>query len=261
MSKMRQPAFKMKFGLKGIASILALLSALLLGPAISAVSGADRDGNWRTASRDVTGLAPRPEDHSEAIVQVYGARAFRWRGAFAVHTWIAIKPKGASFYQTAEVIGWGVRHGRSAIRIRSGQPDRQWFGADPELYADLRGVQAEEVIPRIVEAIESYPYPDKYRAWPGPNSNTFVAHVLRQVPELQADLPPHAIGKDYLPGSIAAVTPSGTGGQISLFGVIGVAAGLEEGVEINLLGLNFGIDPGELALRLPGLGKIGLMTD
>lgn len=241
--------------------VVCVLCALLLGPAISAVLGADRDNNWRTASRESVGLAPTPSEHPEAIVQVYGARAFRWRGAFAVHTWIAIKPANAPFYQTAEVIGWGVRHGRSAIRIRTGQPDRKWFGAAPKFYADLRGKAAEDLIPKIVKAIESYPYPDQYRAWPGPNSNTFVAHVLRQAPELRADLPPHAIGKDFLPEAIAAVTPSGTGGQVSLFGVIGLAVGLEEGLELNLLGLNFGIDPGELALRLPGLGKIGLLNN
>ncbi len=66
---------------------------------------------------------------------------------------------------------------------------------------------------------------------------------LRRVPELRVDLPPTAIGKDYLGWRSVGKTPSGTGGQASLFGVVGVAAGLEEGLEVNLLGLNFGLDP------------------
>ncbi len=66
--------------------------------------------------------------------------------------------------------------------------------------------------------------------------NTFTAFVLRDNPELRVDLPPTAIGKDYLGLMPVARTPSGTGGQLSLFGLAGVAAGVEEGLEVNLLG-------------------------
>ena len=62
-----------------------------------------------------------------------------------------------------------------------------------------------------------------------------------------------------LQGSCAklARTPSGTGGQLSLFGLAGIAAGIEEGVEVNVLGLTFGIDPKSLSLKLPLIGPIG----
>ena len=79
------------------------------------------------------------------------------------------------------------------------------------------------------------------------------------MPELRVDLPPTAIGKDYLPGgALVAGTPSGTGYQVSLFGLVGVLAAVEEGLEINLLGLSFGIDPLDLALKLPMAGRISL---
>jgi hypothetical protein len=77
------------------------------------------------------------------------------------------------------------------------------------------------------------------------------------VPELRADLPPTAIGKDYLGWKSVGKTPSGTGGQVSLFGLVGVAAGIEEGLEVNVLGLNLGIDPKSLSLKLPIVGRIG----
>ena len=32
---------------------------------------------------------------------------------------------------------------------------------------------------------------------------------------------------------------------------------LEEGMEVNLLGLTLGIDPLDLALKLPGIGRLG----
>ena len=40
------------------------------------------------------------------------------------------------------------------------------------------------------------------------------------------------------------------------FGVLGVLAATEEGLEVNLLGLNFGIDPLDFALKLPGFGRV-----
>ena len=32
---------------------------------------------------------------------------------------------------------------------------------------------------------------------------------------------------------------------------------MEEGLEINILGLNFGIDVFDMSLRLPGIGRLG----
>lgn len=49
--------------------------------------------DWRTASRDSAGIAPLPAETPEAVVQVYAARTFNWRGTFAVHTWVAVKEK------------------------------------------------------------------------------------------------------------------------------------------------------------------------
>jgi hypothetical protein len=80
---------------------------------------------------------------------------------------------------------------------------------------------------------------------------------LREVPELRVDLPPTAIGKDYLGMMPLALTPSGTGGQVSVLGIAGIAAGWEEGLELNLLGLTFGLDPRSLSIKLPLLGRIG----
>ena len=78
------------------------------------------------------------------------------------------------------------------------------------------------------------------------------------MPELSLDLPPTAIGKDYLGATtFAASTPSGTGYQVSFLGVLGLMASVKEGLEINVLGLTFGLDPFGLAVKLPGIGRIG----
>jgi hypothetical protein len=214
--------------------------------------------DWRTASREPTGIAPDPAETREAVVQVYAARTWGWRGSFAVHTWIAVKPTDAPGFTVYEVIGWRAYHGLSALAVHHRPPDGRWFGAEPEILFDLRGPEVDAVIERIDAAARSYPFADSYRVWPGPNSNTFTAHVIREVPELTVDLPPTAIGKDYLTDGILARTPSGTGVQMSVFGLVGLVVGLREGVEINLLGLVFGIDPDDLAIKLPMVGRVGL---
>jgi hypothetical protein len=138
-------------------------------------------------------------------------------------------------------------------------PDGRWFGNDPELICELRGEAATDAIPKILAAVASYPYPNEYQLWPGPNSNTFMAYIGRQVPELRMDLPSNAIGKDYpINGSIIDRTPSGTGYQLSMFGLLGLAVGRDEGVELNLLSLNFGIDFFRPAIKLPIVGRIGV---
>ena len=241
-----------------LVGIAALILLPLVGSLVSVGFGQSYD--WRTAPRHSTGIAPDPAETPEAVVQVYAARAFSWRAAFGVHTWIAVKRTDAPKFTVYEVIGWHVMHGGgSAVSISNRPPDGMWYGNAPEIIFDLRGDGVDDVIARIEQAVASYPYPDTYVVWPGPNSNTFTAYVARMVPELVLDLPPTAIGKDYpTNGGLVDQAPSGTGWQVSLFGLLGVMVAEEEGLEINVLGLTFGIDFNQPAIKLPGLGRLGL---
>ncbi|HLJ21206.1 MAG TPA: DUF3750 domain-containing protein [Stellaceae bacterium] len=214
---------------------------------------------WYEARRDATGLAPDPVTTREAVVQVYAARAVAWRGIFAMHTWIAVKPANAPRFTRYEVLGFGVSQGAPAVRVDRTGPDNYWFGATPEVILDRRGPDVDALIDRIQTAVAAYPYPQSYRVWPGPNSNTFTAYIGRAVPELGLDLPSNAIGKDYLPnGSLFAAAPSGTGYQVSLLGLAGLLAARKEGLELNLLGLSFGLDFTSPGIKLPGIGRLGL---
>jgi hypothetical protein len=215
--------------------------------------------SWWELRRDPSGQAPDPAETPGAVVQVYAARAVGWRGVMAVHSWIAVNPSGAAAYTRYEVMGWGVGNGSPAIRVNRSGPDNYWFGSRPDLLADRRGAGVDELIDRLQAAVEAYPYPDSYRTWPGPNSNTFIAYLGRAVPELRLDLPATAIGKDFIPGGApVAMSPSGTGVQLSLFGLLGVMAGVEEGLELNVLSLTFGLDVKRPALKLPVVGRLGL---
>jgi hypothetical protein len=214
---------------------------------------------WYEARRDPTGLAPAPETTQEPVIQVYAARAVSWRGIFAVHTWIVVKPTGAQRYTRYEVVGFGVAGGAPSVRVDRMGPDNYWFGARPQIVLDRRGAGVDAMIDKVRAAVASYPYPHEYRAWPGPNSNTFTAYVARQVPELGLDLPSNAIGKDFLPGgAVFAPAPSGSGFQVSLYGLAGILIATDEGIELNLLGLNLGIDAMAPAFKLPAIGRLGL---
>lgn len=236
-----------------------ILLLLLCGPLLVISCGSINLGNdWRTASRESVGIAPDPSDTSEAVVQVYAARAFNWRGIFGVHTWIATKPANASHYTVHQVLGWRSYHGLPTVVSAPDIPDRLWYGNRPQIIAELRGSDAQTAIEAIVEAVQTYPHSNEYTLWPGPNSNTFTAHVGRQVPALELDLPVTAIGKDYIAnGAFMGRAPSGTGYQVSAFGLLGVLAAKREGLEVNLVGLSLGIDPLGPALKLPGFGRLG----
>lgn len=240
--------------------LLLFLLVFVALPLYTVLSGQAPFGrDYRTADRSSAGIAPRPEATPEAVVQIYYARALNWRGIFGVHTWIATKPENAAEYFIHQVIGWRLYRGLPAVVSAAGIPDGRWFGNEPTLVTELRGDGAAQAIPKILEAVASYPYANEYKVWPGPNSNTFIAYIGRQVPELRMDLPATAIGKDYpTNGSLLDRTPSGTGYQVSMLGVLGVAMGREEGFELNLLGLNFGVDLLRPALRLPFIGRLGV---
>jgi hypothetical protein len=153
--------------------------------------------DWRTASREPAGMAPDPVVTREAVLQVYGASAWGWRGWFAIHTWIAVKPTNAASYTVYEVIGWRQHRGLPALRIEKDLPDRYWYGERPRLLRGFRGEGVDGLIAAVDKAAKSYPWPDTYTAFPGPNSNTFTAWIAKEVPELGLKLPFSAIGSGY----------------------------------------------------------------
>lgn len=238
-------------------TVIILLFLLVAPIALSATKYffGDRSGNWQTADRSSSGLLPAAAEHPDALVRIYAARTVRWRGIFAVHCWIVVKAANASTYTRYDYTAWG-----EPVRINGFAPDGRWFGVAPQTIAAADGETASRMIPKIRTAVEGYgwrSYGD-YRAWPGPNSNTFVTAVLASVPELHAALPPTAIGKDFpYDNAMFGRTPSGTGIRASLGGYLGLTVGWVEGIEINFLGAVIGIDLRRPALKLPGLGRIG----
>jgi Protein of unknown function (DUF3750) len=212
--------------------------------------------NWSAANWSSSGILPDPRQNSDAMVRIYTARTGRWKGIFAVHSWLVIKRASDTQYHRYDVVGWG-----KPVRHDNFPADGYWYSSKPQLLFEASGATAQALIPKITKAIQNYPYNryGSYRLWPGPNSNSFIAEVMRSVPELQFALPPTAIGKDFIGYSKwLSPTPSNTGWQFSLMGYAGISVAAVEGLEINILGLVAGIDFLTPAIKLPGFGRIGL---
>ena len=251
-----------RLGKRAAITLLTLIVVAGVGGSVAATL--ERTGeypDWRRAWDDSNysaGFSPVPAEHHEAVVQAFSARTWGAKKIVAVHTWIAVKPAYATSYTVHEVIGWRKRRGLPVVVANERIPDRPWYGNQPTLLVDVRGEEAAALIPQIEQAAKAYPWAADYTAWPGPNSNTFIAWIGREVPAMGLDLPSTAIGKDYVPIRSAFSSPStGTGVQASLIGLAGVSIGKEQGLELNLLGLNVEIDLLDLAIELPGIGRIG----
>jgi hypothetical protein len=171
-----------------------LIAVVLL---VVLLANCSQRGEWYTASRESAGIAPDPSNIREAVIQVYGADAWGWRGWFAIHTWIATKRADEDFYTIYDVVGYRGSYGDGVLAIRPDVPDRYWYGAKPRLLKSHQGAGAEALIEAIDAAARAYPWKHRYEAFPGPNSNTFTAWVARQVPALELDLPWSAIGSGY----------------------------------------------------------------
>ena len=239
--------------------ILFLFLALFAAPvALSATLYAlsERAENWQIADRSSAGLLPEAASKPEATVRIFAARTVRWRGIFAVHSWVVFKERGASNYTRYDYTAWG-----SPIRVNGFAADGRWFGQVPETVFAADGAEAERLIPKIKAAISAFQYRNygDYRAWPGPNSNTFVAAVIDAVPEMRVTLPPTAVGKDFpYDDNWLSPTPSGTGFRATLGGSLTLTIGWIEGIELSLLGGVLGLDIRRPAIKLPGLGRIGV---
>jgi Protein of unknown function (DUF3750) len=234
--------------------ILALFLVPILARAVLYAIG-DGPRSWRDADWSSTHLLPPAAQDKPARVIVFTGTTGAWKGIFAIHSWVVIKPANAREWTRYDVVGWG-----SPVRVNGWPADGLWYGNRPVAIADISGSQAEELIPKIAAAIAAYRFAQAgdYRVWPGPNSNSFTAAVLRAVPELGVSLPPNAVGRDYRPGFYAGRTDSGTGFELNLHGLAALKVGWVEGIEVDLFGLVAGLDLRHPGLKLPGYGRIGL---
>jgi hypothetical protein len=230
--------------------------AVFLAPVLFAVGAlAYRGGpaHWGEYDRTIVSQLPAASAHPDARILVMSSRTRGWKGVVAVHSWVVIKGENEKSWRRYDVAGWG-----NPVRLNWWPPDL-WFGAHGTVVADIKGPKAQALLPRVDAAIKDYQYRNSgdYRIWPGPNSNTFVAAVLRAIPETEVALPPNAIGRDFRAWPYLGLTDSGTGVEANLWGLLGVKIGWIEGLEMNVLGLVAGLDVRNPGIKVPAFGHVG----
>jgi hypothetical protein len=117
-------------------------------------------------------------------------------GPLAVHHWFVVFDGDEchrwEVWQTKNAGGTCFGHVHRDLKA----PDAGVGGGQARLAAEWHG-EAAGKIARVLKDVQRYPYCGRYRYWPGPNSNTYVAWVLREA-GVRHRLARRAIGKGYL---------------------------------------------------------------
>lgn len=179
-----------------------------------------------------------------------------WYTRFASHSWFVVRSKADGAWRRVEIVGPATGVVDRPVEADDAFADERW-GRPVEVLAAYAGRDAAVMANEVRLMAEDYDG-TTYRAWPGPNSNTFVERVLREVEGLSAQLDHNAVGKDWaFPGRIGA-TGSGAGLELEL-PLVGLQVGLLEGVELHLFGLTLGVGIWPLSLKLPFFPAVELV--
>ena len=213
-----------------------------------------RSRSWYGDDLSPTGVINGIIAEHEAAIYILCARTEGLKGGLALHAWIVTKEAGSKEFNRYDKVGWG-----SPIRKNEYAPDAKWYANHPQLIKVVKGQAATALIPKIEQVIADYPHASEgcYLAWPGPNSNSFIAHILRQVPELDAVLPANAVGRDYLAGgAMVHIAADRKDVTLSYRGLFGCAFGFRSGLELHFLGLVIGMDLAKMRFKVPGFGLL-----
>jgi len=196
------------------------------------------------------------------LVLVKSARlpdAAPWPTRFAHHTWLDVKLGSEAMWWRAEIAS--SESGVVFLPIDASRArDDTWYSRrGVRLLATIEGEPARrvaEALPRLCKELDAR-YADGYLRWPGPNSNTFVADLARELPDLAFVFDANAIGKDWPGWFDAGVTSSRTGLHLDT-PIAGAALGLRDGVELHALGLTLAVRLWPPSLALPFLPELPL---
>ncbi len=198
-----------------------------------------------------------PEVHREAVVQIYNARAFAWRGIFATHPWIVVKRADADCLQAGRGRGMGLG---SKLRTDYAHRRRPLVRIDAVVAGRCCAGRRRKRDRPDRSAVASYPSRTTADL-AGPNSDTFLAHVAREVPELSLDIPASAIGKDYRPWTSPPVRAQRTGLQVSLLGLPARRWRPRKASESTCWACPSGSTCCARPCRLPAIGRLGVPED
>ena len=157
------------------------------------------------------------------------------------------------------VLGFGVANGAPAVRIDRMGPDNYWFGARPQIL-DRRGAGVDEMIAQVCAAVASYPYPNSYVPGPGPTAIPSSPTSPGRSPTWRSSSRRMRSARISCRAAVcSAPHPAGPGlNYRSMESSVSCSPPIRV-FKVNLLGLNLGVDPVRPALKLPALGRLGMV--
>jgi hypothetical protein len=198
-------------------------------------------------------LDEREEDWIVLVKSCRIPEEFDWYARFAHHQWIDARDKDTGRWRRIEVRAPGMPGNAREIDAVAARSELRW-NRTVATQAELRGEEARRVLRELEAAVDRRGprYADEYRAWPGPNSNTFIRELCDDIDGLGAVLDHNAVGKDHDGFASAGLATSETGVRGDL-GPLGLTLAAQEGVKLRLLGLELGVQTWPPALHLPAL--------
>jgi len=198
---------------------------------------------------------PDAEPYIVALKSVKIPSSYPWYTRFAHHSWFDLKRGGDDRWMRVEIANTDGLVSIGPIDAAAARADERWRN---EVQVDqwIASADARRIGDAILEAARAYEHQGRYHAWPGPNSNTFVTRIGLEVSGLHFEQDHNAVGKDY--AGLVRVGATTTGSGVELETVpIGVQIGFQEGVELHLFQLTFGISLFPPALKLPFVSRLG----
>ena len=138
-------------------------------------------------------VAERPA----CVVQLRYASLPHGLGLVADHYWFVVTEEGSGachrweVWQSPDAGGTSIGHVHCDLK----EPDANVGGGPTRIAAVWHGAEAR-ALRAVLERSGDYPHCHLYHYWPGPNSNTYAAWVLKKA-GIDYTLPWRAIGATY----------------------------------------------------------------
>lgn len=139
-----------------------------------------------------------PNTEATCEVRLYSATIPGIIGLIAAHYWFVTDDKSGfhrfEVWQTPVERNWPMCRGHVQRDLML--PMTNVGGGKTKLVTTWKSNEALRIQTALHNATSTYPYYHKYSPWPGPNSNTYIAWILKQA-NIKHGLGWNALGKHF----------------------------------------------------------------
>ncbi len=157
--------------------------------------------SWKDTSCKSTNSIPL--SLTEEMIYIMHSKLYSWRGAIAYHSWVSVVTDSYTNYEIidnedlAKHLNIDCIENPNNLTFKNNRTaDNLWFGNYPIVGFKYHAAD-KSIGERLEHNFKEYPYKEKYRSIPGPNSNSYVSYLIRNISELNYTLPLKALGRNF----------------------------------------------------------------